>query len=384
MKRKITVTTGSRSEYGILRPVIHEISKSKKLELYLIVSGMHLSRKHGLTVNEIKYDGFKIHETVNMLPEGDSTFYMSKALGKGVLEFSTIFNKLKPDINIILGDRDEAFASALAASHMNIPNGHIHGGDKTKAGIDEYNRHAITKISNLHFAATKKSKERIIKMGENRKFVFITGSPSIDEVVKHNITSKKDLEKKYNICFTGKELILLQHPVTTQSESTKNEILSTLRAIVKLNRTTIAIFPNSDAGNTSIFDAIDKYSKKFQFIHSYPSLPRSDFLGMLKNCGALVGNSSSGIIEASYFRIPVVNIGIRQNSRESGKNVINVSSFSTKSIYLAITKALKMHSIRRIPLKNQIYGSGIASKKIVQILEKTNLNKQLIQKQINY
>ncbi|MGI0022955.1 MAG: UDP-N-acetylglucosamine 2-epimerase, partial [Nitrososphaeraceae archaeon] len=164
MKRKIAVTTGSRSEYGILRPLLQAISDSKKLDLYLIVAGMHLSKKYGMTINEIKSDGFKIFETVDMVPKGNSTYHMALSLGKGVIAFSKIFHKLKPDINLVLGDRDEAFASALAASHMNIPNAHIHGGDKTKAGIDEYNRHAITKISNIHFAATKKSKERIIRM----------------------------------------------------------------------------------------------------------------------------------------------------------------------------------------------------------------------------
>jgi len=147
MKRKIVVTTGSRSEYGILRPIMKEILNNKKLELYTIVAGMHLSKKHGLTIKEIQKDGFKIFATVNMIPEGNSPFYMAKALGKGVVEFSKIFQKLKPDINLILGDRDESFAPALAASHMNIPNAHVHGGDRTQGGIDEYNRHAITKIS---------------------------------------------------------------------------------------------------------------------------------------------------------------------------------------------------------------------------------------------
>ena len=145
MKRKISVTTGSRSDYGILRPVLKSISASKKLDLFLIAAGMHLSEKHGLTINEIKKDGFKIYAEVEMMPEGDSNYFMAKALGKGVIAFSNIFRKLRPDINVILGDRDEMLASALAAYHMNIPNAHIHGGDKS-GGIDEYNRHAITKI----------------------------------------------------------------------------------------------------------------------------------------------------------------------------------------------------------------------------------------------
>jgi len=249
LKRKVSVTTGSRSEYGILRPLLNLISSNKKLDLYLIVAGMHLSKKHGSTIHEIKKDGFEIYATVNMIPRGNTTFHMAEALGIGVIKFSKIFRKLKPDINIILGDRDEALSSALVASHMNILNAHIHGGDKTRAGIDEYNRHAITKISNIHFTATKKSKERIIKLGENKKYVFFTGSPSIDEVLNKKITSKKNLEKKYRIKLTGNEILLLQHPVTTQTERTEKQILNTLKAVVKTRRPIIAITPNSDAGN---------------------------------------------------------------------------------------------------------------------------------------
>jgi len=155
MKRKIAVTTGTRSEYGLLRPLLKEISRSKELELYLIVAGMHLSKKFGMTINDIKNDGFKIHAKVEMLPQGNSTFFMAKALGEGIIQFSKIFRKLQPDINLILGDRDEPFASALAASHMNIVNAHIHGGE-ISTGFDEYVRHSITKISNIHFAVSKK------------------------------------------------------------------------------------------------------------------------------------------------------------------------------------------------------------------------------------
>ncbi len=173
MKRKISVITGTRAEYGVLRPVLKKIKASKKLDLFLIVTGMHLSQKYGKTINEIKDDGFEIYAIVKMIPKGNSTFHMAMAVGEGTIQFAKIFQKLKPDINLILGDRDEALSAALAASHMNIPNAHIHGGDKTQAGIDEYNRHAITKLSNIHFAGTRNSKQRIIKMGESSQHVFL-------------------------------------------------------------------------------------------------------------------------------------------------------------------------------------------------------------------
>jgi len=380
MKRKISVTTGARADYGILRPVLQAILKSKKLELYLIVTGTHLSKKHGLTINEIKRDGFEIFATIDMVPQGDTNYFMSKALGEGIIAFSKIFSKLRPDINLILGDRDEMLASALAAAHMNIPNAHIHGGDKS-GGIDEYNRHAITKISNIHFAATKKSKERIIKMGENPKYVFLTGSPGLDEVVNNKITNKKDLEKKYGLKFDGSEILLLQHPVTTQTKISGEQILSTLKAIAKTKKTTIAIAPNSDAGNKIIFKYLESFSRKYDFIKMYRSLPRSDYLGLLKNCGVLVGNSSSGMIEANYFQIPVINIGIRQEGREKGKNVLDLKYASVKSIYDTILKVLK---IKKSIKSTNVYGNGNASKKILYCLEKINLSKDLIQKNIFY
>ena len=382
MIRKISITTGTRSEYGLLRPLIEKISQDKNFQLYLIVTGMHLSKKYGLTIREIKNDGFKISAKINMIPNGDSMIAMSDALGRGIVNFSKVFKKIKPDINIILGDRDEAFASAIAASHMNIPNAHIHGGDKSKAGIDEYNRHAITKLSNIHFAATRKSAKRILKMGENPKFIVFSGSPGIDEIKKNKISSKNFLEKKYRIRLTGKEIILLQHPVTTQVKQSSNQIKNTLDAISKTKLTTIAIAPNSDAGNKAIFNNLKMYSKKYSFIKVYKNIPRADYLGFLRYCGVLVGNSSSGIIEASYFSIPVINIGIRQDNRETGRNVTNIKNFDQKQIHSAIKKALKIKNVKNC--SSNIYGDGNSSEIIIKFLSKLKINDELLQKQIHY
>ena len=383
MKRKITAITGSRSEYGILKPVLKAISDSKKLQLYLIVVGMHLSKKHGLTINEIKKDGFKISKTIKMTPKNDSNFFMSIELGKGIIELSKILKKIKPDINLLLGDRDEMLASALAASHMNIPNAHIHGGDKSMGGIDEYNRHAITKISNIHFPATEKSKTRILKMGEAPKYVFLTGSPSIDGIRSKNITTKKILEKKYCCNCLENNILLVQHPVTTEPKLSGVQIHSILKSIVKLKRNTIAIAPNSDAGSQKIFEFLTTFAKKYPFIKLYPNIPRNDFLGMIKYCGVVVGNSSSGMIEASYFNTPIVNIGIRQKDRERGRNVIDVEDVKSELITRTINRALKMKKNKKLK-KCKIYGNGKASNKIVRILEKIQLNNELIQKQIFY
>ena len=383
MKRKISVVTGTRAEYGLLRSTLKKINSSEHLDLFLIVAGMHLSQKFGDTIKEIKQDGFKVYSKVNMIPKGNSTFHMAKAVGLGTVKFAEIFHKLKPDINLVLGDRDEAFASTLAASHMNIPNAHIHGGDRSQAGIDEYNRHAITKLSNIHFAASCKSKDRIIKMGENPSFVFFTGSPGIDEIFSNNISDKKFLEKKYNIKLSGQEIILLYHSVTTQPQLSKQQISKILLSIKNINKTTIAIAPNSDAGNEEIFNALNKLSIKSDWLKFYKSIPRSDYLGLLQNCGVLVGNSSSGIIEAGYFKIPVINIGIRQKNREKSSNVIDVEKITSVNIQKSILQALKIKE-KNLLTKDNIYGNGKASQKIIKILETINLSSKLINKEIMY
>jgi len=381
-KRKISVTTGTRSEFGLLRPVLKEIVNSKKLDLFLIVAGMHLSKKHGHTIDEIKKDGFRIYAKVDMIPKGNSPYNMARELGVGIIKFSEVFRKLKPDINLILGDRDEPLASALAASHMNIPNSHIHGGEVSE-GIDEYNRHAITKISSIHFAVTEKSRRRIIRMGENPRRVILTGSPAIDEVVRGKITDKKTLEKKFRINFKDLPILLIQHSVTTQYEASGKQISNTLKAISRLQKPTIAIAPNSDAGNKEIFESLANFSKKHNFLRIYPSLPHCDYLGLLKNCATLVGNSSSGLIEGGYFNIPVINIGSRQKGRERGNNVIDVSDKSANKIFLAISKVLKNKKSKRF--KNSfVYGKGKASKKIVKHLESIKLDEYLIRKQNFY
>ncbi len=378
-KRSVIVTTGTRADYGILRPILDEIKNSKKLDLKLIVTGSHFLKEYGMTVNQIKKDGYQITAKIPIMPKTDSKFELTKILGECIVEFSKIFKKLKPDINIIFGDRDEMLASAIAAYHMNILNAHIHGGDKS-GGLDEYTRHAITKLSNIHFAATKKSANRILRMGEKSQNIFHTGSPSIDELVSNKITKINELKKKYGDEIINNEILLVQHSVTTEIDDVENQINETLKAIIKLQKKTIIIGANIDSGNQIIHKKIKQIIGKYNFIYFYPTLPRNDFLGLLQNCRVLVGNSSSGIIEASFFKKPVVNIGIRQNFREKGPNVIDVKAFTHKSICNAIEKALKSKKLKQ----SSIYGKGNAAKKIIKHLEEIKLNTKLLQKQITY
>tara|TARA_B100001750_G_scaffold243610_1_gene259219 strand:- start:1203 stop:2348 length:1146 start_codon:yes stop_codon:yes gene_type:complete len=381
MEKKILVSTGARSEYGILRLLLKEIQKSKKLKLILIVTGSHLSKKHGYTINEIKKDGFKIDSIIRLSHFRDKNVDVSTTIGDYVINFSKIFQKFKPDINFIIGDRDEMLASAIAASHMNIINAHLAGGDKS-GGIDEYNRHAITKLSNIHFANTVNSKKRIIRMGEDPKYVFLTGSPVIDDIFSKKITEKSALEKKLGVKIMGNEIILIQHPVTTQPKQTDMQITNTLNAIASLKIPTFAIGPNLDSGYKKIFKKLQTFSKKYKFLEVHGSFSRPDFLGLLKNCGILVGNSSSGIIEASCFSIPVINIGIRQKGREGDKKVIEVNDFQHGLIRKAILKAQKMKNDHKLRIKS-IYGDGKSSKRITKLLEKKYPEK-ISQKYISY
>ena len=381
MEKKILVSTGARSEYGILRLLLKEIQKSKKLKLILIVTGSHLSKKHGYTINEIKKDGFKIDSIIRLSHFRDKNVDVSTTIGDYVINFSKIFQKFKPDINFIIGDRDEMLASAIAASHMNIINAHLAGGDKS-GGIDEYNRHAITKLSNIHFANTVNSKKRIIRMGEDPKYVFLTGSPVIDDIFSKKITEKSALEKKLGVKIMGNEIILIQHPVTTQPKQTEMQITNTLNAIASFKIPTFAIRPNLDSEYKKIFKKLQIFSKKYKFLEVHGSFSRPDFLGLLKNCGVLVGNSSSGIIEASCFSIPVINIGIRQKGREGDKKVIEVNNFQHGLIRKAILKAQKMKNDHKLRIKS-IYGDGKSSKRITKLLEKKYPEK-ISQKYISY
>jgi len=379
-KIKITVTTSTRADYGILRSLLKKIKNSKKLELILIVTGSHLSQKYGNTIKEIKKDGFKIHAKINMIPQKDDQFNTSMIIGKGVIEFAKCFNKFKPKLNVVFGDRYEMLSSAISAYHQNILNVHIHGGDKS-GGLDEYTRHAITKMSNVHFTATKKSTLRVKKMGEDSKYVIHTGSLALDEIIENKITCLKEINRKYKLKLRGDEIIVLQHSDTNEPQNTQKQILSTLNAIIKIKHNAIIIGPNIDTGNNIIKKIILKF-KKNNSIKFFDSLPREDFLGLLKNCRLLVGNSSSGIIEATLFKIPVINIGNRQKNRERGQNVIDVCEFSEKLIEKAIKKALTIpkSKLRITP----IYGNGKAAESIVKYLEKINFEERLFKKEINY
>jgi len=382
-KRKICIITGTRAEYGLLKPLMGKIKKSKDFSLQIIATGMHLSPAFGLSYKEIEKDGFKINAKIKITPNNDTLSAMAKSIGQGIIGITNALNKIKPDIVIILGDRSEALSATISAIYMNIIVAHIHGGDSAQGGIDEYARHAISKLAHIHFPATKKSAKRLIKMGENPWRVHIVGAPGLDSILKEKLIPPTKIAKKYKLNLSKPILLVIQHPITTETENAGQQMKETMEAIKKFRYQTIIIYPNSDAGSRKMIKIIKKYTK-YPYIKTYKNLPHIDYLSLMKIADVMIGNSSSGIIESPSFHLPVVNIGSRQKGRECAKNLINVPH-KKNAIQKAIQKALFDKKFKRQVLRcTNPYGKGKASDKIIKILRKVKIDKKLLQKKITY
>ncbi len=382
MKRKVAVITGTRADYGIYYYVLKEIKNNPNLELKLIVCGMHLCPEFGMTVNEIEKDGFHIEDRFETILASDTGAAMGKSIGLSIINMAQSFERIKPDVLLILGDRGEMLAGAIVASHMNIPVAHVHGGEVTGT-IDESVRHAITKLSHIHFASTEDSAQRIIKLGEVKENVFVSGAPGLDYIKNAKYHSREDILNKFNL--QDESIILMtQHPVTTERELASWQISQTLDALVELGLQTIISYPNSDNGGREMIKVIEEYRSKYDIFKVYRNISQEDYLNLLSITSVMVGNSSSGIIEAASFKLPVVNIGTRQNGRLRANNVIDCD-YDKASILKAINISLK-----DIEFKENLetcvnpYGDGKASKRIAEKLANINIDKKLIQKRITY
>ena len=382
--RKIMVITGTRAEYGILKPILNAIKKHPKIELSLLVTGMHLSHEFGYTINDIKKDGFNIDFEIDMLLCGDTKKSMAKSISIGVLGMTDAIEYAKPDIVLICGDRGEAFAATIASSFQTIPVVHLFGGD-TAAGsnIDDSIRHAITKFAHIHLVATKKHRDRLIKMGEETWRVHLVGSPAVYSILQTKSTYEKDILKKYNLNLNEPILLVLQHPTSIGAKNAKDEIKETLNAIVELKHQTILIYPNADAGGRDMIKAIKEY-KIYPFIKTFKSLPHEDYLTIMKNSSVMIGNSSSGIIEAPSFHIPVVNIGTRQEGREKAENVINVG-YNKNEIKKAINLSLYDKNFKeKVKKCKNPYANKKTVEKVIKIISEIQIDEKLLRKKITY
>ena len=375
--RKICAVTGYRSDYTKLKSVLFAIEESSELELEVVVFGAHALGDYGNTVDSIENDQHNIITTLLTNIEGGNTVAMSKSVGLAVVELSSVLSVSKPDVVLIVGDRYEIMAAAIASAMNNIPIAHIQGGE-VSGTIDEVIRHSITKLANIHFPSTELSKNRILQMGENPEFVYNVGCPAIDYIKGKDYLSREEMLsddwfKTLGLNFSEDYLILMQHPVTTMKE----DFSETLEAVQSLGIQTIMIYPNPDAGGDSIVKAERKFSEKYEddsvIVGKYKNIDFDHYLNLLRHCRCLVGNSSSGIREAYVFNTPVVNIGSRQQDRERTANVVDVPCDRN-----AIENAALTQMNRTIVSDGfELYGDGLASERIVSVLVGADLIKSL-------
>jgi UDP-hydrolysing UDP-N-acetyl-D-glucosamine 2-epimerase len=370
--RKIAVVTGARADYGLLYWIIKDIHDDPDLQLQLIVTGMHLSPEFGLTVNVIESDGFPVAEKVDMLLSSNTAGSVAVSMGLGIIGFAKVFERLQPDIIVVLGDRFEIFSAVCAATPLNIPVAHIHGGEGTEGTMDEMYRHAITKMSHLHFTSAAEYRKRVIQMGERPEHVFCFGAPGLDNIVRLPLLAKRDLIRELKIPEDIRFGVVTYHPATFEEASLKKqteEMLSALESFPTLFW--VLTYPNADTGGKIIIETMKRFVKNNAHQgRIFVSLGQVRYLSLLKYADVMVGNSSSGMIEAPAFKLPVVNIGDRQRGRIKAKNIIDVAECQKAKLIRAIQKALSMEFKKSLMgMKNPYGQDGRASKKIVETLK---------------
>lgn len=379
--RKILYISGTRADYGLMKYTLDKIQKHPELELEIIATGMHLMDEFGTTINEIKNDGFKYH-IIDSVYEKDDKESMLNFIGIFIQKMPEIVEKIEPDIILLLGDRGEMLAGAIAGAYLGIPVAHLHGGEISST-VDDLARHAITKLSNIHFPANLESAKRIIRMGENPEMVFVVGAPGLDSVLHEELIEPEKIAEIYDLDLSQPIILVLQHPVTLEVEDASFQIHETLEAVLDLKRQTILVYPNADAGGRSMINIIQKYENS-PYLKTFKSLPRKDYLSILNIASVLVGNSSSGIIEAASFKLPVINIGTRQYGRDRAENVID-ATYKKEDI-----KAKILYCLSNEMFKNKVencknpYGNGNAGTNIADILSKIPIDQNLLQKRLNY
>jgi UDP-N-acetylglucosamine 2-epimerase len=378
-RRKILIITERRADYSRFKPILKLIKKSKFLDYILVVTGTHLLKKHGLTVDEIKKDQFRIDYKIKSFfsLNTDDGENMVVAIGNVLKKISSIIKKSKPDIILTGFDIGANFALTVAGAHLNIPVAHIQGGEVT-GSIDESLRHSMSKFSNYHLVANLDAKKRLIKMGEQKKKIFLVGCPSIDALFQETTLTNEEINNRFKIDCKKPFFIVIQHPVTTEYKFSKNQILETIHAIKKTKVQALFILPNNDAGHLDIINEIKKNN-----LNWCKSLSLAEYKSLLMRASILIGNSSSGIHEAASFKLPVINIGSRQNGRLQPRNVINVDfnrKIILKKIEFCLNNSKYIKSLKK--MKNP-YGDGKSANKIIKVLKKINLS-ETTQKRNSY
>ena len=379
MKKNIAVITSSRADYGLIKNLLFLISANDDFDLKLFVTGMHLSKRYGLTYQEILKDKIEIYKKININLTSDDPLSLSSSISIGIKEFSKAFKKLKTDLLIVLGDRFELLSAVIPASFENIPIAHIHGGETTEGVLDEAVRHSITKFSNIHFVASEIYRKRVIQLGENPLTVFNVGGLGIDSIARTNLLTKNQIQKKLKINFSKKSLMVTYHPVTLQRYSTQKDISELILSLEKLKDITLIItLPNSDLDNLKIISSFKSFAKRNSNVYLFKSLGQLKYLSLLSIVDGVIGNSSSGLLEVPYFKKGTINIGDRQKGRLKAKSIIDCKP-NSKSIMRAIKTLYSVEFQKEIKNVKSPYGKKGASKRIMEILEKISFT-TLIQK----
>jgi GDP/UDP-N,N'-diacetylbacillosamine 2-epimerase (hydrolysing) len=375
MNRKICVVTGSRAEYGLLRWVMQEISDDPNLDLQLVVTGMHLSPAFGSTVEEIESDGFRPDAKVEVLTDLDSPAAVTRSMGRGLIGFADIFERMRPDVVVLLGDRYEIFVAATAALMACIPIAHIHGGELTEGAIDDALRHSITKMSQLHFVAAAPYKERVIQLGEDPASVHLVGGLGIDSIRKIHCLSKVELETALDIKFAKRSLLVTFHPVTLEPEQCRSQMQELLDALITLTDTTLLFtMPNADTGGREIMALVETFVEKRNNAYAFTSLGQLKYFSCIEQVDGVIGNSSSGLTEVPTFHKGTINIGNRQKGRLQAKSVIDCKPNKT-DITEAIKELYSPEFQRNLVNITNPYGDGGASKRIVSTLRGYDFSK---------
>lgn len=375
MTRKIAVFTGTRAEYGLLYWLMKDIEANPNLQLLTIVSAMHLSPEFGSTWRQIQTDGFKIDAKVEMLLSSDSTTGIVKSIGMGTIGFADALERLSPDILVVLGDRFEALAIVQSALIMKIPVAHLHGGEVTEGAYDDAIRHAITKMSYIHFTATEPYRQRVIQMGESPERVFNVGALGLDHLLRSPKMHKEELRKSLDFDLGEKYFLVTYHPVTLAEEDPVETFDALLTALDTFkNHKVVLTYPNADNGGRAIIPLLEQYSKtQPDRVLSIPSLGFKRYLSVMAGASAVIGNSSSGIIEAPSFGVPTVNIGTRQAGRLAATSVLHCE-INAPNIRHAVDKAISLKFQTEASSTVNPYGTGNASQKVVDILENVHLS----------
>lgn len=374
MKRKICIVTGSRAEYGLLKALIKEIKDDVNLRLQLMVTGMHLSKEFGFTYKEIEKDGFKINKKISILLKSDTPISISISMGYAIEGFAKGYERLRPDIIVVLGDRFEIFGAAIAAHISRIPIAHIHGGELTEGAFDDAFRHSITKMSHLHFTSTEEYRKRVVQLGEDPKRVFNVGAIGLDNIKKVKLLSKKELEKTLNFKFNKHNFLVTFHPVTLEDNTPEGQFGNLLEALDGLKNTHIIFTKtNADTYGRIINRMIDKYvSENSNKAVAFTSMGQLKYFSAMQFVDAVIGNSSSGIVEAPSFKIGTINIGDRQKGRIKAKSIIDCDP-TNESIKKAIREIYSSKFQGMLTSLVNPYSVRNTARQIVKILKKYNL-----------